>query len=450
MMTHIKKPLDPEQKRRLLKRGKKLLAILGIVLAALYCCYQFYQWRFPSNLKTEVALEQSVYDAVDAQIFVVRDEHLLSNTASGKVIPLVEDGMRVAKGDVVAMVFPDDADAANYLRAQELEEQISYYEQLAKQYSSVADVNALNEEAFSILLDGLDAASSRAFPALEESMDELGETLIRRQLAMGEQVDFSAKISALRAELANLQVSSDAYTTITAQRSGYYISSTDGLENTIPYESAATVTLDTLQKALEAKAAPDSGSVGKTVDHFDWYLLCVIETDALVPFESGNSVTVRMPFSGADSFTAKVEGVEPGEDGVSLAVLKCSLMNESLANLRQETAQLVTSITAYYAPPPDEEGAERESPTAHTVDKGVRVSSSAVRVQDGEKGVYVLRGNVVRWRRLNVVYSDQTYVISATTDRNGETIVDNPDSYLKQYDEVIVEGKDLYDGKIVG
>lgn len=448
-MIHLKKPMAPEQKAKLVRQGKKLLVILGVVLAAFYFCYQFYQWRFP-RVKTEVALEQSVYDAVDAQIFVVRDEHLLSNTASGKVIPLVEDGMRVAKGDVVAMVFPDDADAANYLRAQELREQISHYEQLAKQYSTVADVNALNEEAFSLLLDSLDAAGSRSFQAFGESMDELGNTLIRRQLAMGEQVDFTSKISALKAELESIQVSSDAYTTITAERSGYYISSTDGLESAIPYGSAADVTLETLQKALEAQAAPDPGSVGKTVDQFDWYLLCAIETDRSLSFESGNSVTVRMPFSGADSFTAKVVRIEPGEDGVSLAVLKCSLMNESLANLRQETAQIVTRITAYYAPPPDEEGEERDTPTAHTVDKGVRVSSSAVRVKDGEKGVYVLRGNVARWRRLNVVYSDQTYVISATTDRNGETIVDNPDIYLKQYDEVILEGKDLYDGKIIG
>ena len=100
----------------LVKQGKKPLLILCIILAALYCCYQLYQWRVPS-VKTEVALEQSVYNAVDAEVFVVRDEYILSNTASGKVIPLVEDGKRVAKGDVVAMVFRNDEDAANYLRA---------------------------------------------------------------------------------------------------------------------------------------------------------------------------------------------------------------------------------------------------------------------------------------------------------------------------------------------
>ena len=37
------------------------------------------------------------------------------------MIPLVEDGKRVAKGDVVAMVFRNDEEAANYLRVRELD-----------------------------------------------------------------------------------------------------------------------------------------------------------------------------------------------------------------------------------------------------------------------------------------------------------------------------------------
>ena len=41
-------------------------------------------------------------------------------------------------------------------------------------------------------------------------------------------------------------------------------------------------------------------------------------------------------------------------------------------------------------------------------------------------------------------------MISATASQDGEPIVDDPSNYLKQYDEVILEGKDLYDGKIIG
>lgn len=448
MTQQEKTPEGKAKKAKLHKQAKKALATLCIVLAALYGCYQLYQWSVPS-VKTEVALEQDVYNAMDAEVFVVRDESVLRNTASGKVLPLVEDGQRVAKGDVVAVVFHNDADAANYLRARELENQIGHYEQLSGQYATVSDINALNEEAFSRLLDCLDIAGGGQFGHYAERVDELESMLIRRQLSMGEKIDFSSILSALKSERNSLSIDDSASTKITAARSGYYISSTDGLEGAIPYGQVLSATQADLQKALEAKAQPDSGGVGKMVDSFDWYLLCTVREEKALMLESGDSVTVRMPFSAAEEFKTEVKQIVQAEDGRNLIVLKCNLMNESFANLRQETAQLVTNVTVYYARP-QQEGQEAPKPRQYIVDKGLRVSSSAMRVVDGEKGVYVRRGNVARFRRLNVVYSDQTYVISATADLDGNPIVDDANSYLKQYDEIILEGKDLYDGKIIG
>lgn len=452
MTQEEKKPAGKALRARILKQSKKPLLILCIILAALYCCYQLYQWRVPS-VKTEVAMEQSVYNAVDAEVFVVRDEYILSNTASGKVIPLVEDGKRVAKGDVVAMVFRNDEEAANYLRVRELDSQISHYQQLAKHLSSASDINALNEEAFSILLDSLDTAGSGQFSKFGDRMEKLGDLMTRRQMTMGEEIDFESMISALQAERSGISLDESAYTKITAERSGYYISSTDGLEGVLPYGKIASVTQDMLQKALEAKAQPASGGVGKMVDSFDWYLLCAVDEKQALHFEQGDSIMVRMPFSAAGEFKAEVEHIAQSEDGKNLVTLKCNLMNETFANLRQETAQLVTNVTVYYAKPQAEEGTDEQEapkPKQYVVDKGIRVSTSAVRVVDGEKGVYVRRGNVARFRKLNIVYSDQTYVISATASQDGEPIVDDPSNYLKQYDEVILEGKDLYDGKIIG
>lgn len=448
MTQQAKPPAEQDKKAKALKRAARALAISGIVLAALYGCYQLYQWSVPS-VKTEVALEQAVYNAVDAQVFVVRDESILNNTAAGKVIPLVEDGMRVAKGDVVAVVFHNDADAANYLRARELESQIEHYEQLSRQYATVSDINALNEEAFSRLLDCLDTAGSGQFIHYGDHVDELESMLIRRQLAMGEEIDFASLLSALKAERSSLSIDKGSYSKITAERSGYYISSTDGLESTVPYGQVLSATQADLQKALEAEAQPAAGGVGKMVDSFDWYLLCSVPEEKALSLTGGDSVTVRMPFSAVGEFKTEVEQIAQSENGQNLIVLKCNLMNESFANLRQETAQLVTNVTVYYAEPQKADEEEAPKPRQYVVDKGLRVSSSAVRVVDGEKAVYVRRGNVARLRKLNVVYSDQTYVISATADRDGNPIVDDPGSYLRQYDEVILEGKDLYDGKII-
>ena len=69
------------------------------------------------------------------------------------------------------------------------------------------------------------------------------------------------------------------------------------------------------KRALEAKAQPASGGVGKMVDSFDWYLLCAVDEKQALHFEQGDSIMVRMPFSAAGEFKAEVEHIAQSEDG---------------------------------------------------------------------------------------------------------------------------------------
>ena len=43
---------------------------------------------------------------------------------------------------------------------------------------------------------------------------------------------------------------------------------------------------------------------------------------------------------------------------------------------------------------------------------GIRINKSAVRVVDGVQGVYVLTGNIVRFKKLDVIYTGDDYVVS--------------------------------------
>ena len=79
---------------------------------------------------------------------------------------------------------------------------------------------------------------------------------------------------------------------------------------------------------------------------------------------------------------------------------------------------------------------------------GIRVNKSAVRVINGVQGVYVLTGNIVRFKKLDIIYTGEDYVISKMIK---EDVYDkNKVPYLKIYDAVILEGKDLKDGKLIG
>ena len=78
-----------------------------------------------------------------------------------------------------------------------------------------------------------------------------------------------------------------------------------------------------------------------------------------------------------------------------------------------------------------------------TFDKhtGYQISNKAIREVDGQKGVFVLNGNIVKFKKINIAYSDSEYSICNNPENEG--------GFVELYDEVIVEGVDLYDGKII-
>ena len=74
---------------------------------------------------------------------------------------------------------------------------------------------------------------------------------------------------------------------------------------------------------------------------------------------------------------------------------------------------------------------------------GLKVSKKALRVVKGKTGVYVLSGINIRFLPVEVIYTHEEYVIC-------KQIKENADNILRLYDQVVVKGKNLYDGKVIG
>ena len=62
------------------------------------------------------------------------------------------------------------------------------------------------------------------------------------------------------------------------------------------------------------------------------------------------------------------------------------------------------------------------------------------------KGVYVVSGNVMQFKEVVILYSDDDYIICKQTPEDGELF---GSSTVKLYDRVVIGGTDLYDGKSV-
>ncbi|MCR4748042.1 MAG: hypothetical protein K5836_06245 [Clostridiales bacterium] len=398
-------------------------AIIGFIsiLLIVYIIYQAYMIIY-DPVGTETAYEYTYTDTIDTEVFVARSESYVVNRQKGTIVSAVENGSRVSKGEEVAHIFAETEAADTYLKLREVDEQIERYSRLAAQSDNyvfnVRDLERyIDEEAIGLVK----LVSERDFTSLDENVNELRNRIVTKQISTGSKLDFEAKLASLKSQRESLEQLSTKHRNVIASESGYYISGADGYESVVDCAEIKNITPDEVKAVFEAKPSPvPEGAIGRIVTEFNWYFLFVVDAKQAAGLSVGKEITVNLPYSSVNSVKAKVYTInENHETGEMAIVIACNLMNPDVASLRHETAEIVIA--------------------SHT---GLKIPSSALRVNDdGEKGVYVLSGNIAKFRKVNIVYSEDDFVLSRAEE--------GQEGYVRLYDNIITEGKDLYDGKIV-
>ncbi len=415
---------DTQDKIVKFKTNKKYMTALYITLAAAVIVFFLYE-VFKINyepVKTEVALQKTVSSSAITEAFIVRDEYPIEASVSGTLVPLVEDGKRVASGDNVAVVFSSDEAAKIYNQMNAVSEDIEYYSSLLNKVGiQTNDVTALDERIYSACEEYVSAISQGKIETYGYYEDNIRDAFTSRQLSTGTVIDPTEKLASLEAQLADLKSRAGGYNTITAPHPGYYISVADGYESAVSYDDAVSLTTEQIISLFDQNDAlrePTGNYMGKLVDGFNWYMLCVIDYEDAVKLSIGGKAYVEFTMTAAQPLDAEIAAIGNTVDGKAGVVLKSNLMNTEYAGLRNE--QIRITFDSY---------------------TGFEVNNRAIREVEGQKGVYVLSGNIVEFKKINIIYSDSEYSICNNPD--------NESGYIELYDEVIVEGTDLYDGKVL-
>ena len=385
------------------------LLLLGLsVLVLVYFVYQFYQAAH-EPVRTEVARQSTVKDTVDTDLFVVRDESFLETSSTGILIPLVPSGSRVAAGEELNRV----------------EVNLARYDRLNQQRgNSAVNLTALGKRISQDVIDLAELVDNRDLTDMQEQVYDVRDQILARQIATGETVALDNKVTELTSRQKALSNKSAGYDTLESKNSGFFIDSVDGYELATKYDKVSKLTPEEIEKLLKSDPADVSDKViGKVSTNFDWYLLCSLDTDKAKSLKKGDTVTIDLPYSAVRSVTATVSSKSKADKKDRVAVVfKCNRMNAYIASLRKEEGQIIL----------------------HTY-TGLKIPTDAIRTAAGGKeGVYVLEGNIARFKQLRTVYTEDDYIISSETPQEGET-----GEFVSLYDAVILGGKDLYDGKIL-
>lgn len=393
--------------------------ILWILLAAIvvYFGYSVISSLY-EPLTTVTAVEYEAGAGYYTTGFVVRDEAVIQSGYGITVLSAAE-GEHVSSGASIATGYLTDGAQQRQSRIAELRSQL---EQLsfAYQYSAnAADQAALDGEIKTSLAAMSRYIGRRDMNSAADLSPELKGLVLRRSSDDTDPDALQLQIDALQQELDSLLSQAENDTkAVRVSAAGYFSGVVDGYETVLTPDKLDTLSVPDYH-SLQPAAVAD-GAIGKLIHGDTWYYVTAVPADEARDVKAGDSVQVTFARDFYEKIDMRVERVGASEAGLRMLVLSCSRYMQNVTLLREQSADV---IFASYP--------------------GLRVPKDAVRVdENGQPGVYVLESAVARWKPITILHDNgESYVVELDKTKT---------TNLWPGDEVIVNAKNLYDGKVVG
>lgn len=373
---------------------------------------------FYKPISTENAYFYNANDGFDITGIIIRNETYVKNEKNGVMHYLVEDGNRVSKDGVIANIYDSENSSITLSQISLIQDKISDIEEIMSLNNiQAANLNVANQNVEETLNDLILFSSFGDFSNITDDSSKLLSALNRRKAVLGETADFSAQISALNDQLQNLTSTLTAPKgQITAAQSGYFLSKIDGYESAFDINDFSKITPDFIKNL--SKSEVKDNVIGKIVSDYEWYIAANISLNKSLNFKEGDKLSIKTSVKSAPTLPVTVKKINVSQSGTDAVIIfECNNMNSDLASMRSGP---MTVVSKEYS--------------------GLRIPKKALRVIDSVRGVYVVSGMQIKFVPVEIVYTADDYILC-------EKSTDN--DALRLYDQVVVKGKNLYDGKII-
>lgn len=393
--------------------GKILVLILSIfTLVTVF--HQFVQ-VFEDDYKTETATVYSSAEKVTFNGVYVRNETVVSGGKTGVLSYPSPDGSKIAKDSVVAYVYK----SANDIYIDRQIESLKAEVEILKKEQSPGTTVVAQPEFISGLIDEkyrtiTTLAARNDLSSLKAESDNLQMLMGIYQIVIGEESDYNSRIEQLEKQIKILEAKkNDPIDIITVPNSGYFISYVDGYEDILSTDKLSSITAEDIKKVIENDGYNASRvskrAVGKIVDDYEWNLVGIVNPkDA--SFNPGKEVKIKLS-STPDLLTAKITDIiETDDPEENVIVLSCEKLNFNLVQYRTERVEIILDDF-----------------------NGIKVPREAIRFnKNNEKGVYVLLGQRIAFKKVDIIYECDDYLLSGIT---------SDTSYISVYEDIILNGE---------
>lgn len=396
--------------------------LLFVILVVSYIIRGF----FVTRIELEMLQTDRIEEYTQTVGVLIKDEHPGSVPVTGITEVLVQDGERVANGEVIATVYESAADEGTKNKLADINKKISAMEgSRMGEAVFINDATKIESEIASCVDEVIAKASSGDFEGLSQYKYKLSIMADQKVVAKGEKEGFANDLVGLRAEKSMLESKLGRIDkAVMAERPGIFIEGHDGFEKELTMESALSLTPDRVDEIIKKEKKDDvavtDGSVYryKIVQNYGYCVAMNIAPEYLENLEVGDGVEIRFSDFSSESVPATIKRIsEPDKKGRHAVVVEISHHIERLLERRVVNVDFVRKSV---------EGYKVSIEHLHTVDNAV--------------GLYVKRGAVMKFIPVNVIYSTETEAIVASAGN---------ESPIKAYDEVVTKAPVYENGRVI-
>lgn len=385
----------------------RALIVLLSVLILITVGSQIY-YRLNDRHKTEEAVLCDINENIPFRGVVIRNEKVIESDVSGVYEYLYPDGSKLAPGSIIANVYPDEQTLLNKRKSDVYAAKSAALENAQNpgnaQYVQPDTLTGRIDSEYRKLISSSLSGNRDAF---DSSSEELFLKMNIYNIITGKSVNYSSEISELKNSASKLAIDESTVKTVDIQESGYFVSHCDGYESRLVPESIGKLTRSDIEAVIDGRDSEQvsSKAIGKIFEDYTCNIVAVLPEDKRIV--EGDTLKFRLGDTD-NVYKVRIESVGKADDeGKCVTVMSCNRLDSDIAGSRVLSLELI--FDDYH---------------------GIKVPRDAIRFKDDQKGVYVILGNEVTFKKIDVIYEGNDFVVSKNT---------SDSQYLLLYDQILLE-----------
>lgn len=372
---------------------------------------------FKSNYKTETAYNYTVSDVVNSKAVFIRDENLMISSTPGYYSYLVKDGSAVSKKTAIATIYEKEEYLFVKESINELDNELQLLKNVQNKVKLGINNTEINRDINNFSLKVVDCVENNNFSEIKELKNNFQYYLAGKMLNSNEYNSLDNRISILENKILDNQrllpwIDNKVY----SNDDCYFSSFVDGYVNLLNYSQ--DIDFSVIQEILDGKVRDViyKNVIGKEIKNYrTFFVIPINETDVELFFNQKN-FKIDFGKDNLNNINCSLDRIVKNNENYYV-VCYTEFLNDFIVNTR--VADISIKFKTY---------------------NGFKIKKDALRSYDNTEGVFIKTGNLISFKPIEVIYRGDNFVIAKN---------ENSANSLRLHDEIIIEGQDLYDGKLI-